>query len=341
PGGVFSFFSDPSETAEVQKHESGSSTSPSLKDILQSPTHRRITIGDRSYELFTQPAGLPELTFEQKADPSPRLILAGLVETKTFQSEYRAIPHTWLLLFLFFVLLGLLSLPILHLGFMDSHERLSRIHVLSLLVACVSGTALITLFFLDVVWLSNVRDRLDNQLKVTAETIQEVFASELKKTWRHLVAFDRSDHLKADFNCVTEEQTCPDKSTGEALACVEKGNRKCGGDSKDDRWVARKEYQNLYDAKRKKVCPDPCSYNPVFWVDQDKNARITWTTDSEDYYFETSKVSLAHREYVKRILGPEPQSSLWRINDDDPEFYAQSLSSLGSGRHMVVLSMTS
>ena len=335
-GGFFSFLSDNSETAEVQNNKSGSSTSPPLKDILQSPTHRRITIGDRSYELFAQPAALPELTlpkqthYKQTKNVPARLILAGLVKTEKFQSEYRAIPHTWLLFFLFFVLLGLLSFPFIHLGFMDSHERLSHIHVLSILVACMSGTALVTLLFLDVVWLNNVRDSLNNQLEETAKHIKNTFSNELKKHLGLLHKYDHSEDLKEDFICATQQdENCPITYLTYPHVCAEESDRTCGGKS-NSRWVAR---------KNRELLSDHPPYLLAFWVDQEKNIRINWTPKS--HYFLKASASVAHRDYVKRILDPDPKSSLWYTEEGHPEFYAQSLRSLGTGKHTVVLSMAS
>ncbi len=325
-GGLFSFFSESSETTKIENNKSGSSKSFPLKDLLQNPTHQQMIIGDISYELFTQPIVLSELTIKKqthykqlviatdvgateltlqhyKKDDHARLILAGFVKTEKFQSEYRAIPHTSLLIFLLFVLLGLLSLPIIHLGFMDEHERLSGPHVLSLLVACVFGTALMTLLFLDVVWLNNVRHSLDEQLKETAQHIKKTFSYELTKSLNLLHAYDHSEALKEDFAYVTQSKYCPISDFSDL---TEESNRKCGGTSEKDRWVARKEYPYLCNEKHKKIFPYHCDYDPVFWVDRDKNVRIVWTPRSE-YYFQTSKVFLAHREYVKRILAPEPE----------------------------------
>ena len=340
-GGFFSFFSNNSKTADVRNGKLGSSTPPPLKDLLQSPMHRQITIGDISYELFTQPVVLPGLTlkeqtnYRQKKDAPARLILAGLVKTEKFQSEYRAIPHTSLLLFLLFVLLGLLSLPIIHLGLMDHRERLRLIDVLSLLVTCVIGTALITLFFLDVVWLNNVRHNLDDQLKKTAHSIKDKFKKDLEKNLDMLGTYDRSVTLKRDFTCVTREENCPFIYHH---ACAADDDCTSGG-KPNNGWVARKAYPHLCDENNKKAFPYHCGYKLVFWVDPKKNVRINWTTNSE--YFLKASVSLAHREYVKRILDSDPKSSLWHTEDGYPAFYAESLHALGTGDHTVVLSMES
>ena len=358
--GLFSFFSESSETTKIENNKSGSSKSLPLKDLLQNPTHQQMIIGDISYELFTQPIVLSELTIKKqthykqlviatdvgateltlqhyKKDDPARLILAGFVKTEKFQSEYRAIPHTSLLIFLLFVLLGLLSLPIIHLGFMDAHERLSRIHVFSLLVTCISGTALLTLLLLDVVWLNNVRHNLDEQLKETAQHIKKTFSYELTQSLNLLHAYDHSEAFEEDFNWATEGGNYLDiyrhPYAGES-------NRTYGGTSKKDRWVARKEYPYLCNEKHKRIFPYHCDYDPVFWVDRNKNVRIIWTPRPE-YYFQTSKVSLAHREYVKRILAPEPRRSLWYTKDGHPAFYVQSLLSLETGNHTVVFSMES
>ena len=335
-GGFFSFFFDNFETADIQNNKTGSSTPPPLKNLLQNPTHRQITIANISYELFTQPVVLPELTLKKKwKDVSARLILAGLVKHENFEREYHAIPHTWLLVFLFFVLLGLLSLPIIHLGFMDSRERLSPIHVFSLLAAGVFGTALITLFFLDVVWLNGVRHNLDAQLETTAEQIKSKFSYELKKNVNLLHAYDHSDDFEKDFACVTQGENCP---VTYHHAWAEESNRKRGGDL-ETTWVVRKKYPYLCNAKYKEAFPYHCSYVVVFWVDQEKNTRINWTPSSS-YYLEAS-TPITHREYVNRILNPDPKSSLWHTQDGHPAFYAESLLSLGTGKHRVVLSIAS
>ena len=308
---------------------------------MQNPTHRQITIANISYELFTQPVVLPELTLEKPAHYKQtkkvpaRLILAGLVKHENFEREYHAIPHTWLLVFLFFVLLGLLSFPVIHLGFMDSRERLSPIHVLSILATGVFGTALITLFFLDVVWVKGVRHNLDNQLKETAEQIKNKFSDELEKNLNLLHAYDHSDDFEKDLACVTQDETCP---ITYHHAGAEESNRKRGGDL-ETTWVVRKQYPYLCNATNKEAFPYHCSYTVVFWVDQEKNTRINWTPSSR--YFLKASTSLAHREYVNRILNPDPPSSLWLTKDGYPAFYAESLLSLGTGKHRVVLSIAS
>ena len=340
-GGFFSFFFDNFETADIQNNKTGPSTPPSLKNLLQNPTHREITIANISYDLFTQPVVLPELTLEKPAHYKQtkkvpaRLILAGLVKHEDFEKEYHAIPHTWLLVFLFFVLLGLLSFPIIHLGFMDSRERLSPIHVLSLLATGVFGTALITLFFLDIVWFKGVRHNLDAQLETTAEQIKSEFSYELKKNLNLLHAYDHSDDFEKDFACVTQGENCP---VTYHHAWAEESDRRRGRNL-ETTWVVRRKYPYLCDAKHKEAFPYHCSYVVVFWVDQEKNTRINWTPSSS-YYLEAS-TPITNREYVNRILNPDPKSSLWHTQDRHPEFFAESLLSWGTGRHRVVLSIAS
>ena len=222
---------------------------------------------------------------------------------------------------------------------MDSRELLSHIHVLSLLIACVSGTALITLFFLDVVWFHNVRHSLDEQLRKTAEIIKVAFENKLEKTVNLLRAYDDSDDFEKDFAYVTEGEYFHSSDLSYHHFCAAEANLKCGGYSKEDRWVARKEYPYLCNENNKKAFPHHCDYDSVFWVDPDKNVRITWITKPE-FYLQTSNVSLAHREYVNRIQDPDPKSSLWHTTSGHP-FYAQPLHALGSGKHQVVLSMAS
>ena len=188
------------------------------------------------------------------------------------------------------------------------------------------GTALITLLFLDVVWLGNVRSELDDQLEKTAENIKDEFKGKLDETIKQLVKYDRSDDFRDDFTCVSQGKNCPISDLNRPDFCAEKGNRKCGGKTK---WVARKNFPYQCDNGN-------CDL--FFWIDQHGRMRITWNTDSE-YYLQSSDVSLAHRDYVKRIL--EPESSLWHTEYGQPAFYAQSLISLGTDTHTVVVSMES
>ena len=79
---LVSLFSDHAETTGVRNGKEGSSPPP-LNDLLQNPTHRRITVGDMAYELFTQPVVLPELTIDKQTEEVPvRLILTGLMKTE-------------------------------------------------------------------------------------------------------------------------------------------------------------------------------------------------------------------------------------------------------------------
>ena len=359
--GFFPFFSNNSGTTDVRNGKQGSSPPP-LKELLQNPTHRQITIGDISYELFTQPVVLPglfpkkQVKYRLTKDVQTRLILAGLVKTEKFHSEYRAISHTWLLVFLSFVLLGLLSLPVIHLGLMDAREPLSPRIMLSILFTCVVGTAMITLLFLDVVWLNNVRHSLDGQLETTATEIKKKFGTELKRTLRLLYELDRSNEFAKDFNWVTGKsgahacdaknackRACPDNAATKQKFKLSDKPCDCtsGGKSKDNRWLARK---NL--SKDNKTFGE--FHDLFFWVDPDKRFRITWTTKEDKYYLKTSNVSLAHRDYVKRILDPDPESSLWHATIKDSSnkephltFYAEPVRSLQTGKHKVIVSMKS
>ena len=374
--GGFPFFSNRSGTTDGQNGTEGFSP-PSWEDLLQNPTHRQMTIGDISYELFTQPVVLPGLPPPKQThdkhtnDVQTRLILAGLVETDKFQSEYRAIPHTWLLSLLFFVLLGLLALPIIHLGLMDPREPLGPTTILSILFTCVVGTAMIALLFLDVVWLNNVRHSLDNQLEITATEIKKKFGTRLEDTLVLLSKQDCSEEFEKDFTWVTTSQNndadacatrdvcqrdCPEDAAGKPG--VKFGDNPyddtpshyaSGGKSNKDTWIARTnldQWNNPCAKDSGKFC------DLFFWVDSDKRFRITWTT-KDTPYLQTSNVFLAHRDYVTRILDPDPKSSLWHVaiplqEQDENEnkkrhlpFYAQSLRSLQTGKHKVIVSMES
>ena len=230
------------------------------------------------------------------------------------------------------MLLGLVSLPVIHLGLMEYRESLRPVTMVAILFTCVVGTAMITLFFLDTTWLGNVRHSLDNQLKTTADGIKKKFGTETRNTLDRLRRYDESGALEDDFKCVPQGENDPDI---DQKTCAEEN--RTYGKSASGGWVARKEYPEVCDKDSGKFC------DLVFWVDQEKNSRITWNTGSK-FHLQTAEVSLAHRDYVNRILDPDPESSLWQAKLKDGShvpFYAQPVHSLGTGKHLVIVSMES
>jgi len=308
------FSGSPSNPYEQQGPTNGSSSGAGRS--LPHPTHRQITEGSISYELFTQPVLLPKFTVghEGKAKgSSPRLILAGLVDSEKFQSRAYAIPYTWLLIFIFFVLFGFLSLPIIRLNLMDHRERLTPFNIVSLLLTSLVGTALLTVFCLDAMVFIKTRESLNTNLQKTAQGIKHRFDEELSAILTQLHHYNNSATLKEDFTFIRE--------------------------SPFD-WTARQQIENpcrgITAESHEGLCyPD---YDVVFWVNPNNKVKINWTRDAEPY-LQGGEVSLAHRDYVKNVLRPE--RPLWRkmIHGHPLQFYAQPLISLGTGKRSVVISM--
>lgn len=292
------------------------SSKPSPGSSLPHPTHRRITAGSISYELFTQPVLLPNFTLskqENKEAPQPRLILAGLVTSSTFQSRAYAIPYTWLLIFIFFVLFGFLSLPIVRLSLMDHRERLTPFNVISLLLTSLVGTALLTVFCLDAAVFIKTRESLNNQLTISAQEIKNRFNEELSAILAQLNRYNNSQSLKNDFAFTRKPQFD---------------------------WVARKQITSPCDSTPISLSAKWCypTYDVAFWIDPDKKVKINWTRGSTPY-LQGGDVSLGHRDYVNNVLNPERPLLRKTIEGTPLQFYAQPLISLGSGKRSVVVSM--
>ena len=317
-----------SKSSEGKKDDEGQIGFDRLKrNEWPVPGHIKIALGGTSYQVFTQSVRLPiQAKYGSPIEGGdPHLhsyFLCGIVSNSDFQKDYLAIPFTGLLILVFILFAILLSLPLIRIILVDPRERVTWFTVVSMSLASVIGTAVLTFFLCDVFVYHQTKDALTKQLMKTAASIHEAFHAELKTILEVLDSYDSTDSIKED------------------LKFVQNNDNERGG-----KWRAR----NVI------VCPgndggwvdfadDDCRYPNsivVFWVDSMGNGRINWTKELNPNFIGIH--DLNHRDYVSNVIKPNGTLYSLRLNEGKKkvEFFIDPIISLTGSKKTVVVSIPS
>lgn len=287
-----------------------------LGQVMKSamPSHFQMTVGGTSYEVFMQAVSFPSITTSLGEDfKDVPWIICGILPSSRFQEQYLAIPFTVLLLCLFLFISAFLALPIFSLIMMNPRERLTRFSVMSLLITCILGAGIGTLFLLDLGFYRQTVADFHERLSTTTDSINEAFHTQLDRMVWQLDRYNRQ------FLTLEDHDRFPKAPNSEA-------------------WLARVQL------------PDPCkdsenrdlpfcypNFSVVFWADGKGILRETWTKDATPYVRGTH--DLSQRDYVTK--SQESSKHLYRrfIDNRWIEFYVQPLISLESSTRSLVVSM--
>ena len=309
-----SLFSMVSDATTETSDSSAPSSSRSTKEII-SPAHVQIGPGGKSYELFIQSVMIPRLVHgDSTAEEEARTwYLCGLLSTTSFRNEYLAIPFTYLLLFVFILITVFLGVPFLSLALMNSRERLTRFSVFSLLLTTFLLAIALTFFILDVSLVRSIKQRITEQLQVTAQAIHQAFQMELDRILWQLNDYDKK---------ITDLEDIED---------VE------GPKKRTVAWVARTDI------------PDPCQAGPgngsalcfpyysiMFWADDKGDLRVNWTPQEDPYILGVHP--LRHRQYISVVQERTQPLMQRQIGDVTVPFYIQPLITLESSERTMVVS---
>lgn len=148
------------------------------------------------YKLFFQPIQIPfyrsgssEENYSTGGDDHRLLqwIICGVVRADRFQRDSMAISTSFIVLFMFFVVLIGLSWPFLKMLFMGRNEMLRTADVIMMVIAAFLGTSLLTIFFLDTYfYFVRLKSVMDVQLREFSGQIETNFNTELNDAYNQL-----------------------------------------------------------------------------------------------------------------------------------------------------------
>ena len=148
-----------------------------------------ITIAGARYKLYVQPIEIALSTKDSK-DPETLWVICGLVEASRFRYQTWAISYTVLIVCGFIAGLLLLSWPFLKLIFIGPKDRLHAAEPYILAVSVIIAGALMTFFTLFVITYYGLERKLDRQLTLLANNIQDHFQIEVARALQEIDSLD-------------------------------------------------------------------------------------------------------------------------------------------------------
>lgn len=266
--------------------------------------HQEIVFANTRYQLYLQPVRISILN-EQNEKSQPKALewmLVGLVESKRFNAQCRAISHFKAAFFVFLVALVLISIPLLKLNFIGTQEELKRIDIILATIAIYLGSGILIFLILSIYSTKKNREHLDFCLERFSQEIEQNFIAEIDECISQINHFDS----------LTKNQS------GLIELQMTEANLK----------------SPLKDSPIIQVNIDSLKYpwfSLVYWFDKDgKQTRKIGTKQQL-----TPLVSLPERQYFQKII--KKQSWLRK----EQQFFIEPIYSTTTGENMAVVSTPS
>jgi hypothetical protein len=266
-----------------------------LKLADQSSSLADVQIAGTDYKLFLQPIRLTLSASEDEKGQGLRWVVCGLTRTDHFRDETFAVSYTVLILFVFVVLLAVLSWPLLKLKLMGPKDRLRRADLGLTMLSALLGTALVTFILLDVHTYLSLEHTLDLNLeqlsgKIKANFQEEIAGAlaqlrELNAKITTLAQEEKSGALKELGDSIKQSGILPPASPTPALS----SKLNIFADGID--WVS---------------APYPY-FNTATWTDPTGHQRIKWTTQPDT----TAFVDVSLRQFFQNAKN----GTLWLNRD--------------------------
>ncbi|MEI7725590.1 MAG: cache domain-containing protein [Bacteroidota bacterium] len=151
---------------------------------IQSGKIYTINIKGTNYLLFLIP-----LKFHQ----NPNCILGGFIQEKKFIQDKRSLPSNLIVIFIFMLLLIIISFPILKVYIMSPREKLTRPGVSFIGISIVSGTMLVVIMLSHQLINCKMNSDHSNQLKILNDTVRNAFQSEKDTILKQLDWYNRQN----------------------------------------------------------------------------------------------------------------------------------------------------
>lgn len=291
-----------------------------LKLADQSSSLVDVQVAGTDYKLFLQPVRLTLSASTDEKKQEVRWVVCGLTRTDHFRDATFAVSYTVLIIFMFVVLLAVLSWPLLKLKLMGPKDRLRRVDLGLTLFSSLMGMALVTFILLDMHTYIGLENTLDQQLEGLSQGIKSNFQKELASALFQL----RKLNKKMASLWWKEEQsrnpglkdsapaTPPDF---ESISSTPSLSRKINilGDGLDWDW---KRYPY---------------FNSATWTDSAGQQRIKWTTWRDT----TALIKVFRRQFFKNA----EDGKLWKLSGPrrDFEYSMEMVTSNNTGDNVVVI----
>ena len=160
-----------------------------------------VVIAGVAYKMFMQPCCAA--TLSDSGGPSnangATMVVAGLIESATLQSDARAISPTAVLVGIALVLLAVVGWPFLKMALLGERQSISVMDVVQLATCAVLGLALATTIALTTVSYLRLTADVDHQLERLANALNEHLTIELQQASAQLACMQRAliDHEPA------------------------------------------------------------------------------------------------------------------------------------------------
>lgn len=287
-----------------------------LKLADQSSSLLDVQIAGADYKLFLQPVRLTLSSFTDPDRQGVRWVVCGLTRTDHFRDETFAVSYNVLIIFVFVVLLAVLSWPLLKLKLMGPKDRMRRFDLGLTLFSALMGTALVTFILLDAhasISLDNMRD---TQLKDLSKEIQTNFRTELGSALDQL---GRVNSKIAD-EMAKQAGASGDSGLGSTDSCTPSWSRRMNTLADQVNW-------------EKETDPDPYPYfNAVTWTDATGQQQIKWTTQNDT----TALINVSGRGFFKNAK----DHKLWKLSGSDFEYYLEPIRSKNTGENVAVIAIS-
>lgn len=294
-----------------------------LKLSDQSSSVVNVQLAGTDYRLFLQPVRLTVFAKDDKDRQGVRWVVCGLTRNDHFRDETFAVSYTVLIIFVFGVVLAVLSWPLLKLKLMGPKDRLRRADLGLTVVSALLGTAIISFLLLDLHTYVSLEDKLDGQLAELSAQIKSNFETELRSALSQLEEFNK-DILTLPPKQETEavrELKDPRRAAAAKLKSKNNQSRSLSaqpnllaleGNSDRDRLAGTLDWRKA----------DYPYFNNATWTDPDGQQRIKWTTRDDT----TTFVDVSARQFFKDVR----DGTTWKLKKDEKNYYEYSFELINS-----------
>jgi hypothetical protein len=295
----------------------------------------RVQLGDVDYDLFVRPIRLSLSGNGVRSEPEEiSLVLCGLVRSQRALSESLAVSYTVLVAFVFLVLMVILSWPFLKVRFMGPKDRLRVADVLLLGFSTLTGSALVTLFLLDLYTYTRLEATLDRQLSILSERITANFREEVRSALTELDSLSREQEK---FILPGDDQGKVTPTDGDREKAIPLLRPPTGGQEKSE----CSQQSGLNYIKKTRILSGNIDYlkSPypflvsAEWMDKSGLQRIKLTIDD----YTTPFICVRDRRYFDDVA--KKRLSEIQYQDQEYRFSLEPIYSWNTGENLAVLSM--
>jgi hypothetical protein len=279
----------------------------------------QVTFSNSKYNVYSHPLQIKNIVaadalHNTEKATSLNWTIVGFVDAGRFNSDSRSISHYKIALFLFLVLLVVISLPLIKLQFITPLEEITKLDLVSSIFALIFGAGIIT--FLTITIYSNRDDErlVDSLLVKMNEEINMHLCDELEAVYEQAHAI--SAKFARNDNALFKELQTDKQKNGIITSCM----------SNPDVWAFP---DSIFPHFTQIAWLDPNSGNQVLKIDPDETT--------------TPLVNVSSREYFTKIKNNNGWSHKLQAHcelcDQKPEkqYFIQPIVSLTTGERAEVI----